>query len=116
MWHYLNGRYAYVDENGKIAADLILFMPDEIGKIKAFIENHPKFDELLANVTAVFERLKSELSKANSSLLSNQLDYVAAMMICGLRMMAIKDALEKGVITMPEEAEKATLGAWMIIS
>ncbi len=115
IWNSLNDCYAYADENGRIAADLILFMPDEIGKIKALIENHPEFDELLANVTAVFEGLKAELAKANSPLLSDQLDYVAAMEICKLRSMALKDALEKGVIIMPEEAEKATLGAWMVL-
>ena len=115
VWSCLNGRYAYVDENGRIAADLILFMPNEIGKIRAFIENHPKFDELLANVTAIFEGLKAELAKANSPLLAEQLDYVAAMAICGLRAMTIKDAWDKGIITMPEESEKATLGAWMVI-
>ncbi len=115
IWNRMNGRYAYVDENGRIAADLILFMPDEIGKIKAFIENHPKFDELVANVTAVFEGLKAELAKSNSPLLSDQLDYVAAMVICKLRSMALKDALEKDIIVMPEEAEKATLGTWMVI-
>ena len=111
IWNRLNGRFAYVDENGKIAADLILFMPGE----NAGVSGHPKFDELLANVTAIFEGLKSELAKANSPLLADQLDYIAAMEICGLRSMAIKDALDQGIITMPEESEKATLGAWMIL-
>ncbi|MBQ9779982.1 MAG: sigma-70 family RNA polymerase sigma factor [Clostridia bacterium] len=115
IWNRLNGRFAYVDENGKIAADLILFMSGENGKVNNLIYGHPKFDELVANVTFIFEGLKAELAKANSPLLSDQLDYVAAMEICGLRAMAVKDALDKGIITMPEESEKATLGAWMVI-
>ena len=90
-------------------------MSGENSKVNNLIYGHPKFDELVANVTAIFEGLKAELAKANSPLLSDQLDYVAAMEICGLRAMAIKDALEKGIITMPEEFEKATLGAWMVI-
>ena len=115
IWNRMSGRFAYVDQNGRIAAALILCMPGEQAEINNLICHHPKFDELVANVTSVFEGLKTELAKSNSPLLADQLDYVAAMEMCGLRAMAVKDALDKGIITMPEASEKATLGAWMVI-
>ena len=112
VWQAIEGRFAHT-EGDHVVSDIIVLPRAGMDALEQTVRNHPRYGELTAAVAADFSRLLDTLRAVPSTVLHEQMNYVASNEICNSRMMVINDCLADGTLTLPEQPEKSTIGMWI---
>ncbi len=111
-WQSIEGRFAH-EEKGYAVSDIVVLPAQGLERLNHVIRNHPRYGELEAAVSNDFACLLQVFASRTSAVLREQLNYVASNEICNSRMMVINDCLADGMLRLPEEPGKSTVGMWI---
>ena len=109
VWKGIENRFAHTDENGNVIPDILVLDNPMFDKIHALMEAHPLFGEVLEYFKTASDKIVEILKKNSNPILHSQIDYCAAMEMCGIRMMTLHDEVEAGRLTIPENPSKSTM-------
>ncbi len=111
-WDTLDGVYAH-EEGGFAVPDVVLLSEKQLTALNAAIRAHPAYAALADVVDADFRRIRAILKQRSSPILHDQLNYVTSHEVLNARMMVLSDCLDDGLLTLPENPEKSTVGIWL---
>lgn len=114
-WEGINGKFAHLDENGKVVPDMVVLEGDAESKLDDILRSHPLFEQVKAYYQKAHDGLIALYKENSNPLLHEQLAYYAAMDMCNTRMMAIHDEVNAGRLTVPADPEKSTVAMSLMI-
>ena len=113
IWEKINHRFAHSDKDGNIIPDIIVL--DTVTKQKCIdiLLEHPLTQKLVDTITAVFEQTVKVLKRYSNPSMDNQILYCASMLIIQIKMMMIRNMVEKGQLVVPENPDSSTIAMWI---
>ena len=115
VWAQIDGRYAHSAADGTIIPDLLVMTGDSLETIHRMFREHRNYGHLLANTTAAYEKVEEIFKRYSHRVLHDNLGYNVRMELYAMRMMAVHDLVDGGVLTLPEDPGKSTLGMHLIL-
>ncbi len=110
MWGDIEGKYAHAADNGEVIADILVITGDNHKKIHQLFREHKNYDPLIQNMTNAYNEIEAIFKKYSHKVLHDNLGYNIRMELYAMRMMAIHDLVDNGVLALPENPQKSSLG------
>ena len=115
IWKGIEGKYAHTTSNGEIISDIITMRIDEYRKIHRILQDHKNYILLIQNTTRVYERIEEIFKKYSHKILHDSIGYNIRMELFAMRMMAIHDLVDNGILTLPKDPSKSVLGMCIVL-
>ncbi len=115
VWKKIDGRYAHADENGAVIPDILVMSEDKLKKIEELFAGHRNYDALMNGFTELYLKLEEILKQRSHQVLHKTIGYNIRMELYSTRMMAVHDLVDNGVLKLPEDPGKSSLGMRIII-
>ncbi len=110
VWLRIDGRYAHASEDGHVVPDVLVLTEETAERLGQLLRGHKHYETLIRNVAEAYDRVEEIFKKYSHKVLHDNLGYYVRMELCAMRMMAIHDLVEAGVLTLPADTSKSTLG------
>lgn len=112
-WQTIRNRFAHESEDGSVVPDVLVLEGDVKDKcIKTFV-THPLAAQLKEEFRLAFAATVKVLEGSIHEMLKEQVPYCASMMFTHTRMLAVRDEVEAGNLTLPEKPEESTIAMWI---
>ncbi len=115
-WEKLNDQLAHIDENGNVVPNLLVLRPGQMEEIDNVLKEHPEFQSALLDLQKLYDQLIALLKKNSNDALHNKLAYYATFELWKLRMTTIRDTINRGKLTIPEDGKTSTVAMCLTIS
>lgn len=110
VWLRIDGRYAHASEDGHVVPDVLVLTEETAERLGELLRGHKHFETLVRNAAEAYDRVETIFKKYSHKVLHKHMGYYVRMELYAMRMMAIHDLVEAGVLTLPEDVSKSTLG------
>ena len=110
IWKKIDGRYAHADADGTIVSDVLVLSAEKLGLIEDLFAGHRNYAALVNGYTELYLKLEEILKQRSHRVLHKNIGYNIRMELYATRMMAVHDLVESGVLKLPEDPEKSSLG------
>ena len=107
--------YAHLAVDGRIIPDVIVLTDDILKKIYAIFEEHRNYAALIQNTTDAYNKIESIFRKYSHKVLHDSLSYYIRMEMTAMRMMAVHDLVESGLLKLADDPAKSTLGMYIVL-
>ena len=115
IWDGIDGLYAHLAVDGRIIPDVIVLTDDILKKIYALFEGDPNYAALIHNTTDAYNKIESIFKKNSHKVLHDSLSYYIRMEMTAMRMMAVHDLVESGLLKLADDPAKSTLGMYIVL-
>ena len=116
LWKEIDGKYAHVSDNGEIISDVIVFSNDILAQINQMFKEHRNYDKLMENMSLAYDKVEEIFKKYSHKILHSNLGYNIRMEFYQMRMMALTDLVNNGVLNSSEISENSTVGMYIILN
>ncbi len=116
VWNDINGRYAHMSDDGYIIPDVLVITKENFGKIHQLFREHKNYELLIQNFKNLYEKVEEIFKKYSHQVLHDNIGYNIRMELYATRMMAIRDLVDDGVLKLPDDPKKSTLGMCIILN
>ena len=114
-WENINGKYAHASDTGEIIPDILVITIDNLRKIHQFFKEHKNYELLMQNMKNSYEAVEEIFKKYSHKVLHDNIGYNIRMELYQMRMMAIHDLVDSGLLTLPDDPNKSSLGMHIIL-
>ena len=108
-------RFTHLNADGYPVPDVLLFTDESIGRLHALFDRHRHHGTLLRNIADGYDALAEVFRKYSHQVLHDSLGYYIRMELYNVRMMAVHDLVGNGVLTLPDDPDKSSLGMHFIL-
>ncbi len=115
IWEKINGKYVHTSDSGEVIPDILVITDENFSKIHEIFRCHRNYEPLIHNVKETYEIIEKIFKKHSHKVLHDNLGYNVRMELYAMRMMCIHDLVDEGVLTLPEDRSKSTLGMYIIL-
>ena len=115
IWSGINGKYAHVDESGKVIPDILYFEKGALDSTNKLLREHPLYTRLLKLFADAFDETAAILAANSNPILHKQLPYCASSFICWTRMMSVRDEVNANRLTPPADPITSNVAMWLAV-
>ena len=115
-WEKIDNKLAHADGDGNVVPDLLVLYPGQMDEIDNVILAHPGFQLALNDVQKLYDQLIALLQISSNGALHNKLAYYATYELWNLRMCTVRDVINAGKLTVPEDGENSNIAMSLSIS
>ena len=114
IWKRIDGKYAHADDTREIIADILVISADNLNKIHQLFRQHKNYEQLSKNITNAYKKMDKIFKKYSHRVLHDNINYYICSELYNARMMAVHDLVDDGVLKLPEDTSKSSLGMYII--
>ncbi len=114
-WRRIEERYAHIEADGSIKADVLVFRNGADNKALAMLMTHPCVCELMKKLEELFTNIRRVLEQNSNPVLHESLDYYVSVFICGVNGMIIEELVRSGMLTVPSDPVHSNAGMYLIL-
>lgn len=114
IWKKINNRFAH-EEEGYVIPDIVVVNKSQYKALVDMVLNHGLAEKLGEMIKQLYDEIILILSENSTPVLKEQLNYCAGTFMTYLRMMTVRDEVNSGRLTVPENPEKSTVAMWLKI-
>lgn len=115
VWLRINGRYAHMSDDGEIIPDILVMTSDTLKRIHKLFAEHETYKSLVQNITDAIAKIEKIYKKYSHEALHSNIEYNIGMALWDTIMMSVHDLVDDGVLILPEDTNKSTLGMHIIL-
>ncbi len=115
VWKGIEGKYVHTSDNQKIISDILVITIDNLKKIYKLFREHKAYEQLIHNTKNSYNEIEKIFKKYSHKVLHNNLGYNIRMELYAMRMMAIHDLVNEGLLKLPTDTTRSTLGMHIIL-
>ena len=115
IWSGINGKYAHVDESGKVIPDILYFEKGALDSANKLLREHPLYPRLLKLFADAFDETAAILAANSNPILHKQLPYCASSFIYWTRMMSVRDEVNANRLTPPADPITSNVAMWLAV-
>ena len=116
VWEGVNGRYAHMSDDGYITFDILVIRIEVLRQIHQLFREHKNYELLIQNVADLYKKVEEIFKRYSHQVLHNNIGYNIRMELYAIRMMAIHDLVEDGVLKLPKDPKNSSYGMHIILN